>query len=116
MNAEVAKASALAAFDDKMAGEEEKLIQKLKDAWKQKITKAGQQFADNLPKKKQAQEKLRGMRDANIEAAKSGSIKKKIDSKKAALTAAEDSKIKKLQDKLSEVEKDFPISGDSVFR
>jgi len=114
MNAEVAKASALAAFDDKMAGEEEKLIQKLKDAWKQKITKAGQQFADNLPKKKQAQEKLRGMRDANIEAAKSGSIKKKIDSKKAALTAAEDSKIKKLQDKLSEVEKDFPISGDSV--
>ncbi len=114
MNAEVAKASALAAFDDKMAGEEEKLIQKLKDAWKQKITKAGQQFADNLPKKKQAQEKLRGMRDANIEAAKGGSIKKKIDSKKAALTAAEDSKIKKLQDKLSEVEKDFPISGDSV--
>ena len=114
MNAEVAKASALAAFDDKMAGEEEKLIQKLKDAWKEKITKAGQQFADNLPKKKQAQEKLRGMRDANIEAAKSGSIKKKIDAKKTALTTAEDSKIKKLQDKLAEVEKDFPISGDSV--
>ena len=114
MNAEVAKASALAAFDDKMAGEEEKLIQKLKDAWKEKITKAGQQFADNLPKKKQAQEKLRGMRDANIEAAKTGSIKKKIDAKKTALTTAEDSKIKKLQDKLAEVEKDFPISGDSV--
>ncbi len=114
MNAEVTKASALAEFDDKMAGEEEKLIQKLKDTWKEKITKAGQQFADNLPKKKKAQEKLRGMRDANVEAAKGGSIKKKIDAKKAALTTAEDAKIKKLTDKLAEVEKDFPISGDGV--
>ena len=114
MNAEVAKASALAAFDDKMAGEEEKLIQKLKDSWAAKITKAGQQFADNLPKKKQAQEKLRGMRDANIEAAKGGSIKKKIDSKKQSLSTAEDQKIKKLTDKLAELEKDFPVSGDSV--
>ena len=41
MNAEVAKASALAEFDDTMSGEEEKLIQKLKDTWKEKITKAG---------------------------------------------------------------------------
>ena len=114
MNAEVAKASALAEFDDKMAGEEEKLIQKLKDAWQEKITKAGQQFADNLAKKKQAQDKLRGMRDANIEGAKGGSIKKKIDAKKTALTTAEDAKIKKLSDKLAQVEKDFPISGDSV--
>ena len=114
MNAEVAKASALAEFDDKMAGKEEELIQKLKDAWKEKITKAGQQFADNLPKKKQAQEKLRGMRDANVEAAKTGSIKKKIDAKKTALTTKQDSKIKKLQDKLAEVEKDFPISADGV--
>ena len=114
MNAEVAKASALAEFDDKMAGEEEKLIQKLKDAWQEKITKAGQQFADNLAKKKQAQDKLRGMRGANIEGAKGGSIKKKIDAKKTALTTAEDAKIKKLSDKLAQVEKDFPISGDSV--
>lgn len=114
MNAQVAKASALAEFDDKMAGEEEKLIDKLKETWKEKIAQAGQQYADNLAKKKKAQEKLRTMRDANIEQAQKGSIKKKIDAKKAALTTAEDAKIKKLTDKLAELEKDFPISGDSV--
>ena len=54
------------------------------------------------------------MRDQAVKDAVSGTIKKKIDAQKSKLNLAEDAKIKKNQEKLGELTKDFPLSAEGL--
>jgi hypothetical protein len=114
MNAEVTKVQKGAEFDSQAAVKTEEAEQKLKDKWNEKIKAEGQKHADNIPKKNKIQTKLRELRDEAVKSAVGGSIKKKVDAQKSKLNLAEDANIKKAQEKLSELTKDFPISAEGL--
>lgn len=114
MNAEVEKVAKGAEFDSQADVKTAEAEQKLKDKWNEKIKAEGQKHADNIPKKNKIQTKLREMRDEAVKAAVTGTIKKKIDAQKSKLNLAEDAKIKKAQEKLAELTKDFPLSAEGL--
>ena len=114
MNAEVEKVQKGAEFDSQADIKTAEAEQKLKDKWNEKIKAEGQKHADNIPKKNKIQTKLREMRDQAVKDAVSGTIKKKIDAQKSKLNLAEDAKIKKNQEKLGELTKDFPLSAEGL--
>ncbi|MBD45131.1 MAG: hypothetical protein CMC65_07940 [Flavobacteriaceae bacterium] len=114
MNAEVTKVQKGAEFDSTAAVKTEEAEQKLKDKWNEKIKAEGQKHADNIPKKNKIQTKLRELRDEAVKSAVGGSIKKKVDAQKSKLNLAEDANIKKAQEKLGEITKDFPLSGEGL--
>jgi len=114
MNAEVEKVQKGAEFDSTAIAKTEEAEQKLKDKWNEKIKAEGQKHADNIPKKNKIQTKLRELRDKAVKDAVSGTIKKKVDAQKSKLNLAEDAKIKKAQDKLGELTKDFPLSSEGL--
>jgi hypothetical protein len=114
MNAEVEKVQKGAEFDSQADIKTAEAEQKLKDKWNEKIKAEGQKHADNIPKKNKIQTKLREMRDQAVKDAVSGTIKKKIDAQKSKLNLAEDAKIKKNQENLGELTKDFPLSAEGL--
>ena len=114
MNAEVTKVQKGAEFDSTAAAKTEEAEQKLKDKWNEKIKAEGQKHADNIPKKNKIQTKLRELRDKAVQDAVGGTIKKKVDAQKSKLNLAEDANIKKAQEKLGEITKDFPLSGEGL--
>ena len=114
MNAEVTKVQKGAEFDSTALEKTAEAEQKLKDKWNEKIKAEGQKHADNIPKKNKIQTKLRELRDKAVKDAVGGTIKKKVDAQKAKLNLAEDANIKKAQEKLGELTKDFPLSGEGL--
>ena len=114
MNSEVEKVQKGAEFDAAMDEKIEQAVEKLKEKWNEKIKAEGAKHADNIPKKTAIQTKLREMRDQAVKDAKTGTIKKKVDSQKAKLNLGEDAKIKEAQEKLAETVKDFPLSAEGL--
>ena len=114
MNAEVTKVQKGAEFDSTAVDKTEEAEQKLKDKWNEKIKAEGQKHAENIPKKNKIQTKLRELRDKAVKDAVTGTIKKKVDAQKSKLNLAEDANIKKAQEKVSELTKDFPLSAEGL--